>query len=154
MIEKGALQAFVEKELDGTSYFLVGIEMNPGNVVDVEIDADGDVDISECERISRAIEAEFAPDSDDYEITVGSAGLTSPLKMLRQYKKYMGREVEVLPREGKKVIGVLTEAGPESFTVVSKEKVKKPDQKRPVEEEVAHTYKYDEIKYTKYHLKF
>ena len=154
MIDKQALRAFIEKELEGTDYFLVDLVMKPGNAIEVEIDSDGPVDIEKCERLTRAIEAEFDRDNEDYELTVGSSGLTSPLKNLRQYKKYVGREVEVLPKSGKKLTGILKEAGDDSFTIVSKEKVKKPESKKPVMEDVSRTFGYDEIKHTKYLLKF
>lgn len=154
MIDKKLLHDFIEHELEGSDYFLVDLKVKPGNEIEVEIDSDSPVDIEECERLTRAIEQEFDRDQEDYLLEVGSAGLTSPFKVKRQYQKYLGREVEVLPREGKKLEGVLTEVGDDSFTILSREKVKKPDMKRPVEEEVAHTFKYDEIKHTKYLLKF
>ena len=60
----------------------------------------------------------------------------------------------MLPKEGKKVVGMLKRVGEDDFTVVSREKVKKPEMKRPVEEDVEHTFRYDEVKHTKYLLKF
>lgn len=154
MIDQTLLRSFVEKELEGTDYFLVDLKVKPGNEIEVEIDSENPVDIEECERLTRSIEKEFDRDKEDYTLEVGSAGLTSPFKVKRQYDKYVGREVEVLPKDGKKVVGLLKQAGDDSFTVISREKVKKPDMKRPVEEDVEHTFKYDEIKYTKYLLKF
>lgn len=154
MIDQTLLRNFIEKELDGTDYFLVDVKVKPGNEISVEIDSDNPVDIEECERLTRAIEAEFNRDEEDYTLEVGSAGLTSPFKVKRQYEKYIGREVEVLPKDGKKVSGILKKVDNEDFTVIVSEKVKKAESKRPVIEDVDHIFRYDEIKYTKYLLKF
>lgn len=153
-MEASAIRDFVESYLSGSDLFLVDVRVKPGNVVEVEIDSDSPVSIEECEKLTRAIEAEFDRDKEDYTLEVGSAGITSPFKVKRQYKKYVGREVEVLTKEGKKISGLLTSAGDDTFTVLSKEKVKKEGAKRPVLEEVPHTFGYDEVKQTKYILKF
>ena len=154
MLEESTIRSFIEKELEGSGVFLVDIKVKPDNLIEVEIDSDSPVSIEECEKLTRAIESEFDRDIEDYTLEVGSAGLTSPFKVKRQYQKYLGQEVEVLQKDGKKITGVLSDVGEETFTVISKEKVKKPENKRPVIEEVPHTFKYDEIKQTKYILKF
>jgi ribosome maturation factor RimP len=74
--------------------------------------------------------------------------------VLQQYLIHIGKEVEVLTREGKKLEGVLKDANEESMTVTVMKKVKPEGAKRPklVEEDV--TFKYEEIKYTKYLISF
>ena len=154
MIDSKEIRNFVEKELEGTDLFLVDVKVKPENLIEVEIDSDGPVSIEECEKLTRAIESEFDRDKEDYTLEVGSAGITSPFKVKRQYLKYSGREVEVVLKDGKKLTGVLKSANDEGFTVVSMEKVKKPEAKRPVMEEVERTLGYDDVKQTKYILKF
>ena len=154
MIEAKAIRDFLEKELEGSDLYLVDVKVNPGNLIEVEIDSDNPVSIEECEKLTREIEKEFDRDKEDYTLEVGSAGITSPFKVRRQYQKYIGQEVETLTKEGKKLSGLLKSAGENDFTISVKEKVKKPEQKRPVIEEVDHTFGYDEVKYTKYILKF
>ena len=154
MIDSSEVRQFIENHLEGTDLFLVDVKVKPDNLIEVEIDSDDPVSIEECEKLTRAIEAEFDRDKEDYTLEVGSAGITSPFKMKRQYKKYIGQEVEVTLKDGKKLTGLLKNAGDDSFTVVSKEKVKKPDAKRPVIEDVERTLAYDEVKQTKYVLKF
>lgn len=144
----------MERELEGSDLYLVDVKVNPGNLIEVEIDSDNPVSIEECEKLTREIEKEFDRDKEDYTLEVGSAGITSPFKVRRQYQKYIGQEVETLTKEGKKLSGLLKSVGETDFTISVKEKVKKPDQKRPVIEEVDHTFGYDEVKYTKYILKF
>ena len=154
MLDAAEISKFIEKELEGSDYFLVDVQVKPDNLIEVEIDSDSPVSIEECEKLTRAIESEFDRDKEDYTLEVGSAGITSPFKVKRQYQKYLGQEVEVLKKDGKKLSGMLKSANDENFTVVVKEKVKKPECKRPVIEEVEHTLGYDEIKQTKYILKF
>lgn len=154
MIEASEIREFIEKELAGKDLFLVDVRVKPGNLIEVEIDSDNPVSIEECESLTRAIEGEFDRDKEDYTLEVGSAGITSPFKVKRQYKKNEGKEVEVITKEGKKITGALRDVGDETFTVVSQEKVKKPGLKRPVMEEVPHVFRYDEVKQTKYILKF
>ena len=154
MLDAAEISKFIEKELEGSDYFLVDVQVKPDNLIEVEIDSDSPVSIEECEKLTRAIESEFDRDKEDYTLEVGSAGITSPFKVKRQYQKYLCQEVEVLKKDGKKLSGMLKSANDENFTVVVKEKVKKPESKRPVIEEVEHTLGYDEIKQTKYILKF
>ena len=130
------------------------VKVKPDNVIEVEIDSDSPVSIEECEKLTRAIENEFDRDKEDYTLEVGSAGITSPFKVKRQYLKYIGQEVEVVKKDGKKLTGLLKKADDDTFTIVSKEKVKKPEAKRPVIEEVEHTLGYDDVKQRKYILKF
>ena len=154
MLDVTEIRNFIEKNLEGTDLFLVDVKVKPENLIEVEIDSDSPVSIEECEKLTRLIESEFDRDKEDYTLEVGSAGITSPFKVKRQYLKYIGREVEVLTKDGKKLTGLLKAADDDNFTIVSKEKVKKPENKRPVMEEVEHTLGYDEVKQTKYILKF
>ena len=56
----------------------MGLNITPDNRITVEIDSPTGVDIDECVRLTRAIESRFDRDADDYELEVGSAGLTAP----------------------------------------------------------------------------
>lgn len=154
MIDKSAIASFVEQQLSGTGLYLVDVVVTAGNEIKVEIDSDTSVDIDRCVELSHKIEEQFSRDDEDYELEVGSAGITSPLKVKRQYQKYIGREVEVITLGGEKYKGLLKEAGPENFTIISEEKVKHEGAKRPVVESVPHTFDYGQVKSTKYLLQF
>jgi ribosome maturation factor RimP len=91
---------------------------------------------------------------EDYELEVGSAGVGSPFKIVRQYGKNIGNEVEVLLKSGAKLKGILQSADEKRFTISVSKQVKPEGSKRK-ETVVAHqTYPYDEIKYTKNTLLF
>ena len=56
-------------------------------------------------------------DEEDYELEVGSAGLGQPFKVPQQYINFIGKEVEVLDADGKKVKGILKAVEGNDFTV-------------------------------------
>lgn len=154
MIDKQALTKFIESRLDGTDLYLVDLNITSDNSIVVEIDSDTSVDIDRCVELTREIESEFSRDEEDYDLEVGSCGLTSPFKVKRQYEKNKGKEVEVLAADGKKYKGLLQSVDNDTFTILSEEKVKKEGAKRPVMEKVARTFPYADVKYTKYLLQF
>ncbi len=154
MIDKRALTELVEKELEGTDLFLVDLTITNDNRIVVEIDSDSVVDIDECARITRCVEEAFDRDVEDYELEVGSSGLTSPLRLPRQYKKFIGKDVEVLTKDGRKLKGVLSGADEDGFSLTVAKKVRPEGAKRPVVVDEELPLKYTEIKYTKYIIQF
>lgn len=155
MIDKQLLLKTVDEAIEGTDLFVVEIKVTPSNEITVELDSPKGLDIDTCATITRKIEAAFDRDVEDYELEVGSAGLTAPFKVRGQYLKNVGNNVEVLTRDGRKVRGVLKEVADDgTFTVASTVKVKNPGDKRPHIEEVDHTFTPDDCKYVKYDFDF
>ena len=105
-------------------------------------------------ELSRYIESKLNREEEDYELEVGSAGIGQPFKVLKQYQIHIGKDVEVLTKDGKKWVGVLTDVNEQNFTVIIEKKVKPEGAKRPKLVEEAVTFTYDEIKYTKYLISF
>ena len=139
----------------GDDLFLVDVAISADNHIVVEIDSyEGSVSIDNCVAITRAVEQAFDRDKEDYELEVGSAGLTSPFKVKAQYEKNIGNDVEVLTAQGVKLKGVLSEVGDDTFTIKVAKKVKPEGAKRPVIVEEDVTIKYSETKYTKYLIQF
>lgn len=154
MIDKELLIATLNKAMEGTDLFLVDATIGKDNRIVVEIDSDSSVDIDECVRLNRAVEAAFDRDVEDYELEIGSAGLTSPLRTVRQYIKNIGNEVEVLTADGRKLKGELRSADDNGFAIAVEKKVKPEGAKRPVTVEEEIPLNYNEIKYTKYIIQF
>ena len=154
MIDKKIVSGIVNEWLEDKDYFLVDVSVSPDDKIVVEIDHAEGVWIDDCVELSRFIESKLDREEEDYELEVGSAGIGQPFKVLQQYLIHIGKDVEVLTREGKKLEGVLKDANEETMTVTVMRKVKLEGAKRPklVEEDV--TYKYEEIKYTKYLISF
>ena len=154
MLDKAKLQEFIESKLGNTDCFLTDMKVSPDNRVTVEIDSDTGVDIDFCVALSRDIEEEFPTDKEDYELEVGSAGLTSPLKMPRQYQKYLGHKLEVWTQDGKKLEGELLAADDAGIRLSVLQKVKVEGQKRPVMQAAELILPYSEIRKAVYLLEF
>ena len=154
MIDKNVVRNLVEEWLQDKEYFLVDVEISPDDRIVVEIDHADGVWIEDCVERSRYIEDRLDRDAEDYELEVGSAGLGQPFKVPQQYVNFIGKNVEVLDSDGKKVKGVLKSVDGNDFTVTVAEKVKQEGKKRPVLTDVDHTYQMDKVKYTKYLISF
>ncbi len=154
MIDEALIRKLAEEKMEGTDNYLIDVQILPGNSIVVEIDNDQGVNIDDCASISRHIESKLDRDQEDFEIEVGSVGLTSPFKILRQYQKNIGNEVEVLSKNGIKLHGILTSAEENSFTIEIEKKVKEEGDKRKKLVKEAISFGYDEIKYTKYTIRF
>ena len=154
MINKQELIDVINTELEGSDIFLVEVKVSADNIIDVAIDSMGSVTIDDCIALNNKVLDHFDRDVEDYELTVGSYGISDPFKVLQHYKKNMGGEVEVLTKDGKKLKGTLKDADEEGFTLTITKKVKLEGKKRPemVDEDL--NYKYDEIKYTKNIIQF
>lgn len=154
MIDKSVVKAVVEEWLQDKEYFLVDIEVSPDDKIVVEIDHVDGVWIEDCVELSRYIESRLSRDEEDYELEVGSAGLGQPFKVPQQYINFIGKEVEVLSRDGKKVQGTLKSVNGNDFVVAVDEKVKIEGKKRPEIQSVDHAFQMDQVKYTKYLISF
>ena len=154
MIDRNVILQLVEEKLASTEMFLVDVEVKTGNVIVVEIDSDEAVSIDDCVALSRWLEEHLDRDKEDFELEVGSAGITSPFKVLRQYVKNIGNEVEILLKAGVKLTGVLKEADENGIVVTVEKQVKPEGAKRKITVQEEQSYTYDEIKYTKYLIRF
>ena len=154
MIDKAIIEKTVAESLRGTDMFPVEISVSHDNSIVVEIDSMTAVDIDACVALNRAIEQALNRDEEDFELEVGSAGLTAPFKVKAQFEKNVGNEVEVLTRDGRKFTGTLVEAADECFTVEVPRKVKREGAKRPVIEMQPEKLTYGEAKSVKYVINF
>lgn len=154
MIDKSLIIQWAEEKLAATDNFLVDVMVKPGNFIVVEIDSEEGVCVDDCASLSRYLEEHLDRDVEDYELEVGSAGVTSPFKILRQYQKNVGNEVEMLLKNGTKLSGLLKAAKPEAVTLTITKQVKPEGAKRKITVEEDLIYPYEEIKYTKYLIRF
>jgi ribosome maturation factor RimP len=153
-ITKEAIYKAVEDKIKDTEYFIVQIVVNPNNQILVEIDSKNGVSIDFCVELSKYISSLFEEEIGEYELEVASAGISQPFKVLQQYEKFIGKEVEVLALNGLKYTGTLLEVSPENFTVRVTHKLKLEGAKRKTEVTEDIIFNYNEIKYTKYNFRF
>ncbi len=171
-ITEAAEAALMNEEGAGVfpgALFLVDVK-GRGDEFEVTIDADGTgedgrpnrVTVDDCIRISKAIEARFDRDQpgNDFSLTVSSAGIGQPLRVARQYRKLVGRQVEIVTTGGAKITGTLEgfENGegdqPIEITLSYPEKQKLEGKKRPEMVTVTKTFPLTEVKTTAEHIDF
>jgi ribosome maturation factor RimP len=151
MIAKEKIQNLVEEVLSDDQ-FIVDITVGAANQISVSVDSDAGISIGECVQISRHIENSLDRETEDFSLEVSSPGLSLPLKVVRQYLKNIGREVEVVTTEGEKQKGILRSAHQAGFEIeiVAKEKV----DGAKVEVTKTLAYDFDQIKTVKIVISF
>jgi len=150
MIRTQHIEEILEDLLGGTDKFLVDIHIQPGNRIAVYIDGDNGITIEDCRELSRELESRLDRDVQDFELNVSSAGLDRPLKLLRQYIKNIGREIDLVMKNGEKLSGILTAANETSLdiTTITREKKTRREEKNVM------TVSFYEVKEAKIKIKF
>ena len=132
--------------------FLVEIRIKPTNNVKVFLDADNGISIERLVQFNRRLYKEFEEEqvfpNNDFSLEISSPGLDEPLKLNRQYKKNIGRFVEVVQTDGARTEGKLISAEEEQV-VVEEEKGK-----GKKKETITHIIPFTNIKTTKIQIKF
>jgi ribosome maturation factor RimP len=154
MIDAKRVIEIAEKHLEGSDMFVVECKTSPMGDIELLVDSDTAVKLEDCAALNRAIEAELDREVEDYSLMVASAGIGSELKLLRQYAKIIGSSVEVLLKDGVKILAKLCKADNEGIELSYEEKQLVEGKKRKVTVEVTKTYIWDEIKYVKEYLDF
>ncbi len=116
------IESLVQKLIDGVEdIFLVSVRIKPINNIKVFLDSDIGVNIDKCARLNRAmykvIEEEAWYPEGNFSLEVSSPGVDEPLRLPRQYKKNIGRNVEVTFLDDTKVEGKMMDANEEGIVV-------------------------------------
>lgn len=154
MILKDTVKQIVESFLSNKDYYLVDIIITKDNRISVEIDHFEGVSIDFCIELSKEIESRLDRETEDYELEVSSAGLTEPFKVLKQYEKNIGNEVEVLTKAGIKMTGVLKSSDSEKITLQLEKQIKPEGAKRKIIVSEDTEIPFENIKSTKYIIRF
>lgn len=98
--------------------FIVDVRVSRDNDVTLTVEKEeGIMDLEDCAALSGEFEALYDREIEDYSLTVSSAGLDQPFKVLRQFEKAVGTRVEAAFKGGKKVVATMTAACEESVTL-------------------------------------
>ncbi|MDN3676084.1 ribosome assembly cofactor RimP [Flavobacterium paronense] len=96
MAFRDKILALLEEGLkEKPSLFLVDLTVSETFKVIVTLDGDNGVNLQDCIDISRAVDTNLDREEQDYALEVASAGVSTPLKMVRQYRKNIGRTLKV-----------------------------------------------------------
>lgn len=145
----------MESAIVARNCFIVEIKISKENEIELTVESEGgQVDIEDCVALSRIFEEKFDREKEDYALTVSSAGLDQPFKVLRQYEKAVGTKVEVMLKGGKKFIAVLTAAdsgGIElKYTVIESVEGRKKKEKR----ERTDRFTFEQVNAVRPHIEF
>jgi len=122
---KEKVEQLIAEGVEGTDIFLVKLTVSSSNDINVLLDSDSGLTLSDCRSISRAIESSLDREDEDFSLTVSSAGVGEPL-VLRQYKKNVGRKVRVTLIDGEIIEAKMVAADDKGIELEWKSREKKP----------------------------
>jgi len=145
------LNEFLETRKD---LFLVDLKFSAGDDITVILDGDNGVTLQDCLDASRAIEFNMDREEHDFSLQVMSAGLSEPLSAPRQFRKNLGREIEVLLNDSSEIEGELAKVDEEKITLILRYRKPKEVGKGKVDVEEEKEIPYSEIKKALVIIKF
>lgn len=107
MITQEQIKSLVSQKIEGTEIFFVDVQIRPGNSILILLDKPEGISIEECVGISRFVNANLDREKEDFDLEVSSPGLGYSFKVKEQYLKNIGKEVEVVMKDGIKYTGKL-----------------------------------------------
>ena len=134
--------------------FLISFSIGADNAIKVIVDGDNGVLVEDCMFISRAIEHNLDREEEDFSLEVLSNGAASLLVLPRQYKKNVGRTLEVKTNDNKDYEAELVNASDEVINLKWKAREPKPVGKGKVTVTKEVTVAIKDIKEAKVKIKF
>lgn len=154
MLREKVTQLLQEAMDENPSLFLISVDIQGNNDIKVAIDGDNGVTVQDCIAVSRKVEHNLDREEEDFSLEVMSVGATTPLQQVRQYKKNIGRALEVKTKAGIKIEGTLEEATDKAVTLTWKAREPKPVGKGKVTVHKTETIPYEDIVEAKVIIKF
>ncbi|WP_297985027.1 ribosome assembly cofactor RimP [uncultured Chryseobacterium sp.] len=134
--------------------FLIDLKISAGDDVTVILDGDNGVSLQDCLDASRAIEFNMDREEHDFSLQVMSAGLSEPLSTPRQYRKNLGRTLDILMNDSSKIEGELSKVDEDKITLTLKYRKPKEVGKGKVDVVEEKEIPYSEIKKALVAIKF
>ncbi|HMU07360.1 MAG TPA: ribosome assembly cofactor RimP [Kaistella sp.] len=145
------LNNFLEERKD---LFLIDLKFSAGDDITVILDGDNGVSLQDCLDASRAIEFNMDREDHDFSLQVMSAGLSEPLSSERQFRKNIGRDLDILMNDSTKIEGELAKVDDEKITLILRYRKPKEVGKGKVDVEEEKEIPYSEIKKALVAIKF
>lgn len=130
MIAKEKIHELVDSFIEENEMFIVQLEINISNKITLVVDSMKGVGIDDCVNLSRMIESGLDREIEDFELEVSSAGISGPFKVIQQYHKNIGKDIEVVFKSGIKLKGNLLSVDEKGFNISYEKKVKSEDKKK------------------------
>ena len=117
-MKKDEIIGAVETAVQERGCFIVDVTVSAANDIEIVLEKEeGTVDWDDCAAIDQVVHEAFDQDVEDYALTVSSAGLDRPFKVIRQFEKAVGSKVDVKFRGGRRLIAELTAVSDQSVTL-------------------------------------
>lgn len=97
--------------------FLVDLKINEANKIQVILDGDNGINLQDCISLSRFVDDNLDREEEDFSLEVASAGVSSPLKFVRQFRKNIGRKLKVISNSNEEYEAELTVVTEENFSL-------------------------------------
>lgn len=118
MTFKDKVSNLIAEELgNNSSLFLVDLSISESYKITVTLDGDNGITLQDCIDVSRAVENNLDREEQDFSLEVASAGVSSPLKLVRQYKKNIGRNLKVKTTTSETIEAKLEAADDDKITL-------------------------------------
>ena len=145
------LEDFLENRED---LFLIDLKISANDDVTIILDGDEGVTLQDCLDASRAVEFNMDREAHDFSLQVMSAGLSEPLSMPRQFKKNIGRSLDILLQNDTRIEGELTKVEEDSITLILRYRKPKDIGKGKIDVEDEKIFQFQDIKKALVTIKF
>ena len=139
---------------NNTNLFLVDASVDSSNKINIIIDGDKGVKISDCVSLGKYLKNNLEDEIDDFSFEVSSAGMTSPLITHRQFLKNLNRKLNILSVDGEEYIGNLSEVKDDNVTIEWFSRESKPIGKGKISVKKNKSLLFNEIKQAKLIIEF
>ena len=139
---------------NNTNLFLVDASVDSSNKINIIIDGDMGVKISDCVSLGKYLKNNLEDEIDDFSFEVSSAGMTSPLITHRQFLKNLNRKLNILSVDGEEYIGNLSEVKDDNVTIEWFSRESKPIGKGKISVKKNKSLLFNEIKQAKLIVEF
>ena len=96
MTFKEKVKNLLDKALEeNTHLFLIDLDFSESNKISIVLDGDFGVNLQDCINVNKFLDSGLEAEEVEFSIEVASAGVSTPLKLVRQYKKNIGRTLKV-----------------------------------------------------------
>ncbi len=153
-MDQTAVKDLVDEALAlNESLYLIDLSISVNNKIQVVVDGDSGVPLSECIRISRNVNDHLDREEEDFSLEVTTPDIAHPLKVKRQYIKNLSRILKVKTLE-EELEGTLVQADEDKIVLNWKAREPKPIGKGKVTVQKTATIEYKDIKEAKVKIVF
>ncbi len=124
-MDKAKVKELIDQALEQESAFLIDFSISASNVINVSVDTLDGITLKGITAVSRMIEQNLDREVEDFELSVSSPGVGSPLVVKEQYEQNIGRDLKVKTTNDQEFVGELIAFEDEILTLQWEERVPK-----------------------------